>query len=355
MKINFKSFQKKISTEKHISLNTLKNSNYPIYIFGDGEYSKIVRQFLKSNGIEVRANLISKGNQLFIDGKSVTKLDSPFSLVIGIADQAKAEKLISGLSKELNSCIASYYFCLNPFYNIDSDMLYLNWDRICILLDLLHDDESKIVIQQYLLSGASLNNVLLNPIFPQYFPSFSSLTDREIVVDGGAYIGDTLDEYLKYHKSFHEYHAFEPSSQNFIRLNQGRNVENLFLYNNGLGLSNQALLFHDGDSTTTTSSFHSSTFNGENLREVQIVRLDDTIPKVSFIKLDIEGAELDALIGSAKLIATYKPKIAVCIYHKFEHLWQVIDFLMSLRSDYKFSVRYHSTPKILTELVLYAY
>lgn len=355
MKIDYITFQNKVSKESFNFLKKLKKSNYPIYIYGDGEYSRTVRHFLNENSLEVKDHFISRGNDLFINGQKIDKFGEPFNLVIGIADQVKAEKLILGLNIELSNCIDYYYFSLNPFYTVNNDLLYSNWDRICVLIDILDDYESKLIIQNYLLSAASFTNALLNPIIPQYFPPFFTLTEREIVVDGGAYIGDTLDEYLKFYKKFVQYHAFEPSSQNFTQLRNDRNVENLFFYNNGLGLGNQTLLFHDADSLTTTSSFLTNIHNKENLREVQIVRLDDTISEVSFIKLDIEGAELNALIGSANLIITHKPKIAVCIYHKFEHLWQIVDFLNSLRNDYKFSVRYHSTEKILTELVLYAY
>ena len=195
----------------------------------------------------------------------------------------------------------------------------------------------------------------LNPNLPQYFPQFFPITNHEIVVDGGAYIGDTLIEYKKIFNTFKEYHAFEPSNSNYLQLSINSNFENIYIYNKGLGLSNEMLLFNDGISESSTSSFLKSTFNQNNLKEVQIVRLDDLINEVSFIKLDIEGAELDALVGSASLISRFKPKIAVCIYHKFEHLWQIQEFLHSIRSDYKFSIRYHSIPKILTELVLYAY
>ncbi len=352
---NFNTFIKQTSVENIINIDKLKNCDDPIYILGDGEYSKLVHKFLLDHQITVKAHFITNGDDLLINGNSFDSIKDSYICVIGIANHEKAQKLIENLKEQFKNCTQYYYFCLNPFYNVDHDLLYSGWDRICVLVDMLNDDESKKIIYSYLSSAISFNNDSLIPSTPQYFPPFFHLSDKEIVVSGGAYIGDTLEEYIKLHKSFHEYHAFEPSLQNFSILSQNRNLKNLFLYNKGLGLSNETLSFHDGDSSTTTSSFDISTFNNENLKQVQIVRLDDIISKVTFIKLDIEGSELDALIGSAKLISVCKPKIAVCIYHKFVHLWQIIDFLKSLRSDYKFSVRYHSTSKILTELVLYAY
>ena len=225
-------------------------------------------------------------------------------------------------------------------------MLLENNERINLVLKNLNDIESKEILLNYLKSAITYSSEYLNPILPQYFPTFFELSNYEIVVDGGAYTGDTLIEYQKKFSTFKEYHAFEPSFNNYLQLSTNSNLKNIFKYNKGLGLSNDILLFNDGVAESSTSSFLKTTFNQNNLKEVQIVRLDDLIDEVSFIKLDIEGAELDALIGSASLISRFKPKIAVCIYHKFEYLWQIQEFLFSIRSDYKFSIRYHSIPNI---------
>jgi FkbM family methyltransferase len=325
-----------ISFDKRDILAKLITEKSPTYIFGEGEYSTIVSKFLIENKINVLKNFTLIGNDLFHKGNQFEFIEGSFNIVIGIADESKARTLISS-------------------FKDNKEILISNSDKLNLVLNILNDNESKQIFINYLKSAFSFSSEYISNTMPQYFPSFFDLTDKEIVVDGGAYIGDTLDEYLNIHKKFLQYHAFEPSIHNFLELSKYKISNDLYIYNKGLGLSNKTLLFHDGVESSTTSSFVSSSFNSNNLLEVQIVRLDDILSKVTFIKLDIEGAELDALIGSANLISIFKPKIAVCIYHKFEHLWQVIDFLKSLRSDYKFSIRYHSISNILTELVLYAY
>jgi FkbM family methyltransferase len=346
-----------ISFYKRDILAKLKTEKSPTYIFGEGEYSTIIKKFLIENKINVLKNFTFIGNDLFYKGNQFEFIEGSFNIVIGIgiADESKARALISSFKDKLNNCTGIHYFALNPFYNLNKEILISNSDKLNLVLNILNDNESKQIFINYLKSAFSFSSEYLSNTMPQYFPSFFHLTDKEIVVDGGAYIGDTLDEYLNIHKKFLQYHAFEPSIHNFLELSKYKIENDLYIYNKGLGLSNKTLLFHDGVESSTTSSFVSSSFNSNNLLEVQIVRLDDILSKVTFIKLDIEGAELDALIGSANLISICKPKIAVCIYHKFEHLWQIIDFLKSLRSDYKFSIRYHSISNILTELVLYAY
>lgn len=92
--------------------------------------------------------------------------------------------------------------------------------------------------------------------------------------------------------------------------------------------------------------------------EGEIIVETDTIDnvlaggKVTFIKMDIEGTELASLKGAAKTIRKYKPKLAICIYHKKEDLWEIQDYISRLVPEYKFYMRaYEDTA---TELVLYA-
>lgn len=68
--------------------------------------------------------------------------------------------------------------------------------------------------------------------------------------------------------------------------------------------------------------------------------------------MDIEGAELNALMGAESTIRTYKPILAICVYHKKEDLIDIPQFIMSIRADYKFYLRAYS--RCTQELVLYA-
>lgn len=65
------------------------------------------------------------------------------------------------------------------------------------------------------------------------------------------------------------------------------------------------------------------------------------LPRVDYIKLDIEGAELDMLHGAAKTITRWKPKMAISAYHKREDLWTLANYIKALRSDYEFQFRHY--------------
>lgn len=68
--------------------------------------------------------------------------------------------------------------------------------------------------------------------------------------------------------------------------------------------------------------------------------------------MDIEGAEYKALLGAEKTIKKYKPKLAICIYHKPEDVWEIPMLIHKINPNYRFYVRHYSltTP----ETILYA-
>lgn len=87
--------------------------------------------------------------------------------------------------------------------------------------------------------------------------------------------------------------------------------------------------------------------------KIEVVSLDSVIQeKVTFIKMDIEGSEIKALQGSRNLIQTYRPKLAISIYHKWEDLVDIPTYIHELVPEYKFYIRhYFYSP---AETVLYA-
>ena len=79
----------------------------------------------------------------------------------------------------------------------------------------------------------------------------------------------------------------------------------------------------------------------------------NSITKVDFIKMDIEGAETDAIIGAKKILKKYKPKLAISIYHKPDDFWSIPLLIKDINTDYKFMFAHHSP--IQWESVIYAY
>jgi FkbM family methyltransferase len=87
------------------------------------------------------------------------------------------------------------------------------------------------------------------------------------------------------------------------------------------------------------------------------VTLDDYVAenkltRIDFIKMDIEGAEMNALAGAASVIRRFKPRLAISAYHKPDDLWKIADKIRSLNSNYQLYFGHHSP--VQWESVIYA-
>jgi FkbM family methyltransferase len=104
-----------------------------------------------------------------------------------------------------------------------------------------------------------------------------------------------------------------------------------------------------------TSGFTSSAITDkEGGVMIETETIDNVVgnDKATYIKMDIEGAELDALKGSRNTILRCRPKLAVCVYHKEEDLITIPQYILSLHNNYSLYLRHYGT--ISTEVVLYA-
>lgn len=188
-----------------------------------------------------------------------------------------------------------------------------------------------------------------------------SVDDREYMVDGGAYIGDTVEDFIKAaNGSFSKIYSFEYEYENFRKLSERmkhlpvQQQEKIELYQCGIWNQHEnGWCEHFGDSDGT------QIISEENVHEGSIPcvleRLDQVLKdkKVTILKLDIEGAEMKGLQGAEEIIRQQKPKLAVCLYHRPEDLWEIPLYLKQLRPDYRMIVKHHSFCNY-TDTVLYA-
>ena len=93
--------------------------------------------------------------------------------------------------------------------------------------------------------------------------------------------------------------------------------------------------------------------SADNLQTIEGISLDEFLQneRVTFIKMDIEGAEYDALKGAEHIIRTQKPRLAISIYHDKNHIVDIPALLLSFREDYRFYIRHYSL--LGNETVLY--
>jgi FkbM family methyltransferase len=91
----------------------------------------------------------------------------------------------------------------------------------------------------------------------------------------------------------------------------------------------------------------------EKGEKIKGIKIDDVIPEATFIKMDIEGVEVEAIRGAAELIKKCKPRMAISIYHKPTDVLAVPAEILKINPEYKFIIRHYSTWEY--ETVLYAY
>lgn len=181
----------------------------------------------------------------------------------------------------------------------------------------------------------------------QYFDDLVTFSDDEVFVDGGCFDLETAEFLMKKCKPKRIY-AFEPDESNLkiitdkIEKNGYKNIEIMKV---GLWKENDKLFFN--------SSADCSHIVGEGDTCIDVVAMDKVInEKVTFIKMDIEGAELKALMGAKNIIKRDRPKLAICIYHKPEDITEIPAYIKSLVPEYHFYIRHHSFTNC--ETVLYA-
>jgi FkbM family methyltransferase len=244
-----------------------------------------------------------------------------------------------------------YPDALLPFYLQDLPSRLLD-DRAEVrrAFDLWEDDASRAeyVAQVRFRLNADFDG-LSHPVgHPQYFPDdLFAWSDDEWIVDGGAYDGDTVRMLAAVHGDrFGHLLAVEPDPASFIRLRETAAALSpaarvkVDCRQVALGSERRALYL---DATGTAASAASLAPSTDTIA-VSGETLDSLVEgaRPTFIKLDIEGFEVDALEGARKTIERDAPALAVCVYHKQDHLWRIPLLLRELRDDYAFFLRPHN-------------
>lgn len=209
------------------------------------------------------------------------------------------------------------------------------------LADLLADDFSRRVLDAVVDFRLTLDAAALRPIveWDLYGPaSLLSYGDDEVYVDGGSFDGDTIRLFIdRVHGRYARVIAFEPDKNTFTRLAANFIGEpRIEPINAGLH-ARTATLHFDNAGTRGSILVESGGI------EVPVVGLDEVLKgdRVTYIKMNIEGAELDALRGAAKAIARWSPKLAISAYHRPSDLWRVPQQIREINPRYRLYLRQH--------------
>ncbi len=186
----------------------------------------------------------------------------------------------------------------------------------------------------------------------QYFGTGIFPLQNECFLDVGTYDGDTIRTFITASKGKYEkIIGIEPHPALFQKANIfAKQYENIKILNLAAGEKAETLYLSEDASEAICSK--TSVQNMGSI-PVSVCKLDDIIKEpVTFIKMDIEGFEMQALHGARRIIQTHKPKLAICVYHKFSDFLDIPRFILSLDVGYRIYLRHHSY--YMGETVLYA-
>ena len=190
--------------------------------------------------------------------------------------------------------------------------------------------------------------------------------ENEVFVDVGAFDGVSSLNFVKWSNNKYKHIYLFEANTNFYNQTKlkldGGGVKNYTLIPKGLWSEPTSLIFYESphDSLYNVVMHEHNCFDAAKEKEnawkahtIDVTRMDDVIDeRVTFIKMDIEGSEANALKGAERTLREYKPKLAISVYHKKDDLWTIPNIILDCNADYKFYLRNYSLG--FAESILYA-
>ena len=370
-----------VNNKRFEELCKIKRANRKNYIYGASRAAAVRCKWLSEYGIDVNAFVVDE--EYYEEGKmllglpvlSIANLDDveKISLIIGFESAVRAREVLASGVKN-----AEVFWIEDPFnfHDFSYDFFLKHVEDYQASYDLLEDELSRNIFIEALrarVKGSS-DDLVKYKSQSRFTYDFERLdmNANDVLIDCGAYNGDTIDElkvYLKEkdnNENFGHVYAFEPDEGNADKILEKYTEEQVTVIRKGLGKTVGNVKFYADNSLY--SNVVDSNMWGEKTRrdlygdqeiytEIEIGTLDTELKNVdvSVIKMDIEGSELDALIGARELIDRCFPKLAICIYHKGEDFYTLIQEIHRHDTEdrkYQYYLRHHSDD--MSETVLYA-
>lgn len=324
----------------------LSETEKPIVLYGMGDGADMIIEILDEKGITYSDVFASdefvRGH--FFHGKKVLKLsevkekydDFIILMTFAVHDRPTLDR-IRKLSEEHEfyspcvSIIGKEYFTL--------DFLKEHNDEFRMVYELLADEESKksyLDVLRYKLSGKVKYLYDCEYEKMKLYDDILHLENDEVILDLGAYDGDTIREFLSVtNGQYKKIIAFEPDGKNFRKLQRKtEGMDSIDYYNAGAWDKEETLYFNK-------KAARGSRAEKDGI-PVEFRSVDNTVSdKITFLKMDIEGAELRALKGAEKTIRENLPKLYVCAYHRDEDMYTLPLCIKNLSPSYKIYYRHH--------------
>jgi len=328
--------------DKNLTKKFIENKIVKKYILGINKLTKSIRKYIEVDGVIddfSRMQTSRKKNILQIE--DIPK-DS-IILWVSLGSPLEVKNQLDELNIENISYLSFYKYSdfdlIAPPFMVDFAEDYKNnYDQYKYTYELLKDKKSKDIFTKIINFKISFDfdfmQGFINNHEEQYFdkeliPNIKNIT----FLDGGGYIGDTLTNIINNFPDFKKIYLVEPNKLHIkIAKENFNDVKNIEFINKGLGLKKSDI-----------TSFQKVQNNCDHhFQAINIDSIDNLInKKIDFIKLDIEGAEQDAIIGAKNIIQQYKPILAICIYHKAQDWYKIPQIVLDINPNYDIYLRHY--------------
>ncbi|MDR2579740.1 MAG: FkbM family methyltransferase [Fibromonadaceae bacterium] len=232
-----------------------------------------------------------------------------------------------------------------------------NSERAKLVTELFSDLESKktfTAMINYRQTGKRKDHVYHDRHTQYFINNFFTYGKNEVLIDCGAFTGNSIESFLRLPKmEYEQIIAFEPNIENYRILEDKFAKKNdKFILLNAGAYSKEGKLYFSGFGNS--GSISETPTGAKEEVSVAVKAIDDllSLKKVTFIKMDVEGAEMEALKGARKTILRDKPRLAISIYHSNEDMLRIAEWIHDLVPEYKLYCRQHDL--YFVDTVLYA-
>ena len=338
----------------------LKGTEKKTVLYGMGDGADKIKRVLDDRGIEV-ADIMASDD--FVRGqsfmgrrvKTLSEIEDEYGdgVIILVCFGSKLPDVMEHIYG-----IAQKHELYAPNVPVTGDGLFdleyanANKDSLQKVYKLLADEQSKKVFEnviRYKLSGDIKYLKECETPSDEKFDLLNIGTE-ETVVDLGAYDGDTLVEFLNgTSMQFRKLYAMEPDNKNYRKLKRSLYMIGSALleaYNAGAWDEDTTMTFNmraGRGSTADTANNSSKPRRALQYRDIKMMKTDTMLrgDAATYIKIDVEGAEENALRGAKETRVNFRPKLNVALYHRNEDMFKLPLMINELNRKYKFYMRHH--------------
>lgn len=348
------------------------NRRYAVSIYGAASTGEFCLQILKKAGVDVSCFIdddIQKDGMLFHDinvktpDKFFSDKGTKYAVILG---SIYINLILERLSDKYNDLNITVYdiSCLyeHEKYEVQKQFMRVHnpqfvWDNIDSLYSIFSDDGSRSIIDT--MKMVYKNQYEKFDVYrdictseEQYFTKemMSYLDGKEVsIFDGGAYWGEIISDIKRLDIRMKELFLVEINDSNIKVLKKKTSS-----YSGKLYLIQKGLWEKDGTVYLDGEGEQCRIVDYETNVRMEVTTIDDIIGErqVDLIKMDIEGAEMHALMGGIKTIKAKRPALAITIYHSPEDFVGIPLYLNRELNDYKFKLLHHTNEYV--ETILYA-